>query len=238
MKRKLDQYVGSLDAAGVAAGINAARENARRLVSDAKTLFDAGRYPSASAMAILAIEESGKCAILRSLSLAESEQEIRKGWRDYRSHTSKNAMWLLPSLVARGARRLADLASLFDAQSDHPCVLDHVKQIGFYTDCLGNAHWSSPSLVVDQALTSSLLTTADILSRGGEVSVREIELWVMHMKPVWKSTPEWRTKALANWYSEMQAEGLAPAGANEMETFVWPGLDERVNDRPSSGHGV
>ena len=37
MKRKLDQYVGSLDAAGVAEGINAARENAQRLATDFTT---------------------------------------------------------------------------------------------------------------------------------------------------------------------------------------------------------
>jgi len=238
MKRQLDRYVGSLEAADVAAGINAARENALRLVSDAKTLFDAERYPGASAFAILAIEESGKCAILRSLALAEDEQEIRKAWKEYRSHTNKNAMWILPSLVAKGARRLADFSPLFDEHAEHPFVLDHVKQISLYSDCLGRAHWSSPSVVVDKALASSLLETADMLSRGGEVSTREIELWVKHMKPVWKSTQEWRTKALANWYLEMQAEGLAPAGANEMENFVWHGLDETVHDRSSTGHDV
>lgn len=238
MKRKLDRYVGSLDAAGVAAGINAARENALRLVSDARTLFEAERYSSACAFAVLAIEESGKCAILRSLALAEDEQEIRKAWKEYRSHTNKNAMWLLPPLVAKGARRLADFSSLFDEHAEHPFVLDHVKQISLYSDCLGRAHWSRPSVVVDKTLASSLLEIADMLSRGGEVVAREIELWVKHMKPVWKSTPERRVKALANWYLEMQAEGLAPAGANEMENFIRHGLDETVHGRSPSGHGV
>lgn len=31
-------------------------------------------------------------------------------------------------------------------------------------------------------------------------------------------------KALANWYADMQAEGLAPAGANKMDAFVKHGL--------------
>jgi AbiV family abortive infection protein len=40
--------------------MNAAARNAARLVSDAEILLGAKRYPSAAALAVLAIEESGK----------------------------------------------------------------------------------------------------------------------------------------------------------------------------------
>ena len=49
-------------------------------------------------------------------------------------------------------------------------------------------------------------------------------MWVEDMKPVWK-TNEGMKEALANWYAEMQAEGLMPAGPNEMEAFVRRGLN-------------
>ena len=45
--------------------MNAARRNARRLAEDAKLLLEAGRYPTATALAVLSIEESGKMSILR-----------------------------------------------------------------------------------------------------------------------------------------------------------------------------
>ncbi len=224
MKTKLDRYVGSLDPVGVAAGINAARENSNRLATDARTLFEAGRYPSAAGLATLSIEESGKTSILRALVLADNVEEVRDAWKRYRSHTSKNAMWLLPSLVAHGARRLADFAPLYARDSGHTFLLDQVKQISLYSDCLGQAHWSRPTKVIDQSLASTLVQTAEILSKGSEVTVREIELWVKHMKPVWKATPNWRNKALANWYAAMQAEGLAPPGENQMNMFIFKGL--------------
>lgn len=224
MKQKLEQYVGHLDYAGVAEGINSARANARRLAADAKMLLDADRFPSAAALAVLSIEESGKCSILRSLALADGEDVVRRVWKEYRSHTKKNAMWLLPSLVAQGARRLGDFAPLFDDKSDHPFVLDQVKQISLYSDCLGRAHWARPDDVIDKPLAATLVRTAEVLASGSEVTSREIELWIKHMKPVSNRTPEWQRKALANWYAEMQAEGLASAGSNEMETFIWHGF--------------
>jgi hypothetical protein len=69
VKKKLDSYKGKLSADQVAAGINAATKNAKRLSEDAALLFEAGRFPSAVSLAILSIEESGKASILRSLRL-------------------------------------------------------------------------------------------------------------------------------------------------------------------------
>lgn len=225
MIKKLPKYAGPLTPSAIAAGMNAARENASRLAQDAKTMLDSERYPSASALATLSIEESGKSSILRSLAIADSPDEIRSIWKQYRSHTSKNALWLLPELAAKGARRLDELSPLFSPTSDHPFVLDQVKQISFYSDCLGKAHWSRPSEVIDRSLAATLVQTAQILSRGTKVSTHEIELWAKHMMPVKNAAVEWKNKALVNWYAEMQAEGLAPPGENKMEMFVFHGLN-------------
>ena len=102
--KKLSQHRGPISLAMIAEGMNSARVNARRLFEDASTLHEAGRTPSALALAILSIEESGKISILRQMVLCETEEEWRKAWKDYRSHTSKNTAWILGELAARSER--------------------------------------------------------------------------------------------------------------------------------------
>jgi AbiV family abortive infection protein len=223
-KKKLDSYKGKLNADQVAAGINAAIQNAKRLSEDASLLFEAGRFPSAASLAILSIEESGKVSILRSLALAKTDEDIADAWRDYRSHTKKNVSSLLPKLMEQGARKLDDFKPLFEESSDHPYVLDQLKQIGFYTDCLDRAHWSMPQEVIDESLAKMLVQVAKIFARDKHVSKTEINLWIKHIGPVWKRDPSWMKRALCNWYREMQDAGLAPAGENEMEKFIKSGL--------------
>lgn len=225
MQQKLDSYKGPLSNTQIADGMNAALQNAARLAKDARLLIDAGRLPSAVSLAILSIEEAGKISILRSLAFAENEQDLKTEWRRYRSHTSKNLQWILPQLVATGARSLDDMRPLFDEDSDHPHLLDQLKQIGFYTDCLGSkAHWSLPEEVIDLDLAKMLVNTAEILSSGSETTEREIALWVEHLKPVWNRSDRQMKQALIDWYGAMQAEGLKEAGPNKMEQFARGGL--------------
>lgn len=226
-KQKLDQYYGKLTPAQIAVGINAARINARRLAEDAKTLFEAKRLPSAASLAILSIEESGKSTIIRQLAIAESEEEIRNCWKDYRSHAKKNVLALLPQIVKDGARHLSDFAPLFNTDAEHPFLVDMVKQISFYTDCLGKAHWSVPLDVIDENLAHYLVFTATLLSEHDhEITPREIELWIKYMKPVKHKDMMANKIALRNWWTAMQAEGIAKPGENEMEKFVF-GTTER-----------
>lgn len=222
--KKLNSYCGKLTPAQAAAGMNAAANNTRRLVVDAATLLSAGKFPTAASVAALAIEEAGKISILRALVLAQSEKEISTGWRDYRSHIRKNLMWLLPQLIADGARKLDDFHPLFDENSDHPFILDQVKQLGFYTDCLGKAHWSIPSDIIDESLAQMLVQIAQLLVREHEYTEKELELWVEHIGPVWKKNPSWMKRAVANWFAAMQDAGLIPEGPNEMDQFIHVGL--------------
>lgn len=217
-------FRGSLGIAQVAAGMNAATKNASRLVKDARFLLSNSRWPSAASIAALSIEESGKVVILRRF-LTATEDEIKTLWKEYRTHTKKNLNWILPDLVAQGARKLDDFHPLVDHTSDHPEALNTIKQLGFYTDCLGDAHWSMPEEVIDAALATQLVTSAEILAPERNISVRELELWVKHMSPIWNTTGEWMKKALVNWYADMQAEGLVPPGENAMATFVRSGLN-------------
>lgn len=155
--KKLQSYRGPLSATEIAAGMNAANANALRLVEDAELLLNSGRFPSAASLATLSIEETGKVSILRQLSIATSKEEVAATWKRYRSHTQKNVQWLLPDLVVKGARKLDDLLPLFEKHAEHPFLLDHVKQLGFYTDGLGSRHWSIPSQVVSGELARSLI---------------------------------------------------------------------------------
>ena len=74
---RLDQYRGTLSPQQIADGMNAAERNAARLLNDAELLLREERHPSATAMAILAIEEAGKNTILRQLSTAKDDTARR-----------------------------------------------------------------------------------------------------------------------------------------------------------------
>jgi AbiV family abortive infection protein len=222
--KRLDQFRGKMSAAQIAAGINAARRNAARLAYDARLLLAQERFPSACALSVLAIEEAGKASVLREIALARNDEELNDAWRQYRSHTSKNRMWPLVEFVLKGARKLQDFAPLFHDDAEPPVLLDQVKQLSFYTDCLGKAHWSSPENVIDKALASMLVVTSELLGKGDDVSERKIELWIEHLSPVWRHTNEAMEKGLADWYSAMQAEGLKPPGDNSMRKFILEGF--------------
>jgi len=219
--RKLDGYKGSLDYSQLAAGMSAARVNAHRLAKDARLLLEAKSYASAASLAALSIEEGGKVPILRTMALDLDEKALKAEWKRYRSHTSKNAHWIFPDLVKEGARSLEDFRSLHDESSDHPFVLDQVKQLGFYTDCLGDkANWSIPDAVIDSDLATPLVVTAELLSRGAPVTERELELWGQHLGPVWGKDINGVKTALVTWYSAMQDEGLIDEGPNKMAAFI------------------
>lgn len=223
--KRLDQYTGTLSADQVAAGMNAALRNAKRLADDARLLLDNERFCSATALAILSIEESGKLSVLRMLATVDSVDEAKRCWREYRSHTKKNVMATFLDLFLMGARRLDQFAPLFDQASDHPHVVDQLKQIALYSDCLGDAHWSEPQEVIDQSLARSLVFSATVLAKEKEVTACEIELWVKHVGPHLHGNRELAERGLETWYAEMQRHGLAPEGRNAMAQFVNEGVE-------------
>lgn len=228
----LDQYRGLLEPEEVAEGINAARESAERLASDARLLFEKDKFPSATALAALSIEEAGKIPILRSLALARDESEAEDEWQRYRWHTEKNVAWRLPDLVADGATSLDDFRPLFDDKSDHPQLLNHVKQIALYSDCLGDRHWSIPSEVIEEGLARGIVKIAELLIPSREVQAEEIKLWVKHLSPVWHTTDGAMKSALIAWETECVDRGIIPDDDAGMREFVFP---DWSTDSSSSG---
>lgn len=211
-------FRGRLSASEIAIGMNAASRNAMRLLDDASLLFEKQRYPTAVSLAVLAIEEAGKLSILRGLSIAPNNNVLAEEWKNYRKHTAKNVAWIIGDLAAQGAKTLNDLRPIFDRNSDHGTVLDTIKQIGFYTDCYANGHWSEPQEVIDHELALSILSVAKILCRGRETSEREIQLWIHHLAEHW-GTPDMRLACL-RFHQALVEEGLTKNDLEEMREFL------------------
>ncbi|MCP1319351.1 AbiV family abortive infection protein [Halomonas sp. 707B3] len=220
MTHGLKQYKGRLSASQVASGINAAQKNARRLYEDAQLLFDNDRYPTGLALAILSIEESGKASILRSLSLAKDGKELKDGWKKFRSHKDKNAHWIAVDLMLEGARSLKGLSKVADPNSNHPELLDQLKQVALYTDCLGSAHWSFPEDVVSKELAAGIIRIADIFSRKKKCTEDHVSLWIKHMLPVKSESQSVQYNALLNWFKEMHNKGYIDEGGVGFEEFL------------------
>lgn len=237
-KRRLDQYKAKLSPAEISAGMNAAAANARRLCQDAELLLAQSRFPSALSLATLSIEESGKLSILRSLALARNQKELADTWREYRCHTRKNTMWPFLQMFLEGARSLSDFRPLVEDDAEHPYLLDNLKQLGFYTDCLAKRHWSAPNDVIDEELAAQILNIAKLLVPKREVTEREIELWIEHVKPVWKGPMEHMEAAVAGWHRQMCEEDLIEDDPEAMERFMVEGIGPSADNEDLSNKAM
>jgi AbiV family abortive infection protein len=218
MNKQLKPYSGRLSAAEVTAGIVAAQANAERLISDAKVLIQAERFPSATALAILAMEERGKVTILRRLALLSDDKDVRDAWRDYRSHRAKNTGWILPTLVAGGARTMEGLRPATEKNAEHTFVLDALKQVAVYTDCLGDRHWSLPEEVIDADLARSMIASAELMWGSRAVSEREIELWMDVVAPHYAKPG--MAGAVVAFQAALHAEGLSDTAPESLQAFM------------------
>lgn len=233
MTSRLLQYRGALNTEQAAKGIALARSNATRLIRDAEILLEAERYPSAIALAILAVEELGKVQVIKIIVLQSDEAALKQAWREYRSHRAKNVQWILPSLAAQGARTLEQVRPAADIDGDHTMMLDTIKQLALYTDCFNAApRWSNPDEAVDPTFAEAILSVAKLLNREATTSVRELELWVELVGPYYNTAG--MVEALLRWQQTMFDEGLTETSAAEMEAFV-RGRPVAVNPDLKSG---
>jgi AbiV family abortive infection protein len=204
----------------------AAYEAARALVTDAQLLLEHDRWPRAAALAILAIEEGGKASIIRMLLVARSDEERRDEWRNYRTHTRKNVLAGLPHLVRSGARSLDDLAGLYDPENERPHALDVIKQTAFYSEATGEpCKWLTPETVISESYARAIVALAKVLTDRDEPmsSEAELEIWLRHLKPVWKGPAYEMKQALAACYTEAEASGVLRGKhtASEMVRFLF-----------------
>ncbi|MBN7804705.1 AbiV family abortive infection protein [Agrobacterium rosae] len=219
MSSSLTQYKGPLTSRQAAEGIALARRNAARLIADAELLLKNGRHPSASALAILAIEELGKVQAIKTIVLAGDAAMLKAAWKDYRNHRAKNVQWILPKLAAEGARTLEQVRPAADPAGDHTALLDSVKQLSFYTDSYGESgRWSEPVEAVDPNLAVSILSTAQVLNRQTETTERELELWITIVGPHYNRPS--MVAALLNFQNQLFQEGLTSTKPEELLDFI------------------
>jgi len=174
-------FRGVLSPAQCAEGINLVRENAQRLIEDARVLFLAGRYPSAAQQAILAIEESGKEAILRLLAAAETREQARACWRDFCDHSKKNIRWAATMIADLGHGFREMLASTQDEQLIK--AIERFKQLAIYVDCLDQGTWTAPVQFVERDAAADLIDRAQRLSSTlPPATEREIEIAARHTR--------------------------------------------------------
>jgi len=219
MSSRITQYRGALTPKQAAEGIALARSNATRLIADAQLLLDANRHPSAAALAILAIEELGKVQIIKMIVLHSEEAALKKSWKEYRSHRAKNVQWIIPTLAAEGARTLNDLKPAADIDGEHTAMLDAIKQLAFYTDCLNAVpRWSEPVDAIDPKFAESIIGVAKLLNRDRVTEVKELELWVELFAPYYDKPG--MVEALLRFQQRMVEEGLSDTSVATMEAFV------------------
>lgn len=217
-KSPLQPYAGTLTPAEITEGIAAAQANALRLIEDAKLLAKAKRFPSAAALAILAMEERGKVLILKRLALVSDPKDVRAIWKEYRSHRAKNAGWIIPQLVASGARTLDAMGAAVDSSAEHTAILDALKQVSFYTDCLGNRHWSIPEEVIDADLAESMIATSETMWGGRPVLLREIQLWSALVGPHYNKAG--MQDAVLKYQTVLHEEGLSDTTPESLGAFM------------------
>ncbi|WP_431857373.1 AbiV family abortive infection protein [Azospirillum sp.] len=218
MPAGLSHYRGSLTSKELADGINAARRNAHRLATDAKLMLSLKRYPSAALMAVLAIEEAGKVSILRALPFARTDEELQAVWRDYHRHRAKNGAWLVLDSLKRTGGRFSDVVTAADQNSEHTALLDTVKKLALYTECVSKGAWSSPDEVITPEVAVELVRVAELLSQIKEVTEREIDLWIEHLGPVW-NTPA-MASALVSWAAAMERAGLVAPAPDDLQRIL------------------
>lgn len=217
-----NHYVEPLTVEQAAEGMNVALTNASNLLDDAEVLFNVERFPRACSLAILSIEETGKVSILRGLLLCQDAKKLKDGWEDYRRHTAKNVMWILPELALKGANKIEDFGSLY-SEKGHRSGLDALKQAGFYSDISKKGEWKRPETIVSREVCAQIIAIAKVLLRTDKAftTIEQLNIWVKHMKPVWPGPMREMKAALVLCYEEAAALGiLSVEDADNMKKFV------------------
>ena len=210
-KSKPKPYRGPLTADTAATGIIAAKSNAKRLFDDAQLLLEKGRFPSACALAALSIEENSKPAFIRKLLLAETTEEVRKGWLLFASHHDKAAPWIVPSLVASNPETYEDFVERFMMTRD-PVLLDSLKQLSIYVGCYGSSHWAAPDAVIEREQADTVISAAKVLILSGQVSEldspKALVLWKTHMTGCFSVGYVTANDMVIEFFSEARKAGL------------------------------
>jgi len=203
-------------------GIISAIENAKDLLAEANLLLENQHWARACALAILAIEETGKEGVIFRILLADDEKELKSEWKLYRDHRFKNLSWIIPRLLDLGIIKREELRHFFASnRREHTFYLDRLKQKSFYSDITSDGVWRSPKYCITEDQARAIISAAkDVVgSAPGPLSTREgLELWVKHLKTINKDNQSDWDEAFWNCFMEAKSRGLWDE--EELELFL------------------
>lgn len=190
-------YRGLLSAELLAHGMTVANVNAARLLADAETLLTNGRYTSAAALAMTAIEEMAKEDILRALAVWPAEAETF--WNAFRSHARKGDLGAV-AYVDPNATPVEWLAHVvLTPVGVFGRRMEIAKWRALYVDCVvvnGAPSWWSP-LDFNEDEARRTVELARRLVSARVISVDDVQILIRHMAPV----------AGASWGEVHRAQG-------------------------------
>ncbi len=192
--------------------------NANSLVNDADLLLENSSFSRVAALAILAIEELGKIGLIRHILMADAGSDLKKRWKDYRTHTQKNYLWVLPMLLKKTTKPYEIYEALTKIDPRMNKNLDCYKQLCFYTDMYDEGVLSSPSEISADIARSLLLVAKNLLDpmmasqNKGLLSEKFMGIMVKHMKPAKGASLAEVKKAELNWFAEADELGLIDKG--------------------------
>ncbi len=204
-------YRGVLSPADAAQGMVAARENAGALLADARFLFEDGRVTRVVGLAVLAMEELGRIHLLRSLVLARNDAERREIWSAVGAHTPKSFVVGIP-ILARTAASLEAFGALMD-QRRLEAVLEAFKELSFHAQFEAGLGWVTPEAHVSREAAEAVLVAAEslVVERAAFETEAELEIFVRHLKPVWRTDMGAMREALMRCGREAEAAGVLGA---------------------------
>jgi AbiV family abortive infection protein len=216
-KRIAERYVGPLKEPETAQAIGAVRANVSELVSAADALAAAGIYSKSCALSILAVEESQKISMLLNLLYADTPDEQREIWKEFRNHRKKHinlGLDIASSAVIEGTiAPEAAAVALKAKEAPDPDNLEELKQALIYSDCITDAQglpqWSWPAGISAEADAKRLLESArEAEAHLYPFSEAELRVWKRHMAPVRSSTLKEQLEHMRKCEAELKRLGL------------------------------
>jgi AbiV family abortive infection protein len=199
-------------------GILVANRNARRLLGDGILLYEGARYPSAAALAVLAMEEAAKWSTLLQVTIAQDEKQIRETWRLHTLHVPKLTRALralMGALEASGG----DRATLPDTELAK--AMNALKLSCIYSAFVNGRRWIDPMQVCDRDECHNHLSVA-LISTSGHLRVTGQRLGAL-LKRVpggfGDQHEEAARQALIAWSGGDEAAALAAEDDAENEAF-------------------
>jgi AbiV family abortive infection protein len=184
-KTLFTQYKGPLTSGEIAFCSKATKFNAESLLMASELLFNNGHYSGSVALSIVSIEESSKPSILLfDIGMSETEEELIKAWRCFRSHSEKNPFWQYSEFARFWSHKDPNLAPLLVTSGITPKSLDSVKQNALYFDVHKEKTWMVPFAIFTKEVAELFLGHAKSFVKFPLLTREEIEAWIKHMRPM------------------------------------------------------